>query len=65
MGTIIQFPDDFFRYSRDVRPASGKDATIIILPSIRVERQSDSSPDGTDPNTTSSSPRSRRRRGSR
>jgi hypothetical protein len=62
MGTIIQFPDEFFRYSRDVRPASGEDATILILPSIRVERQTGPSTEG--PDDTKSPPRSRRRRGS-
>jgi hypothetical protein len=65
MGTIIQFPDSM-RFSRDVRHgAQGEDATIIILPAVRVERHSDSSADGSDPNTKDSSPRSRRRRGSR
>jgi hypothetical protein len=63
MGTIIQFPDGI-RALRDPR-ASGQieDATILILPSVRVERHPDPSDDG--PNTTDSPPRSRRRRGSR
>ena len=67
MGTIIQFPDDFFRYSRDVRPASSQDATVIILPAVRVERHEDPSNDGSDSDSNSGKPssRSRRRRGSR
>jgi hypothetical protein len=66
MGTIIQFPDDFFRYSRDVRPASGEDATVIILPTVRVERHEDPTNDGSDSDSNSGKPsRSRRRRGSR
>jgi hypothetical protein len=64
MGTIIQFPDSN-RYSRDSRHGGqSEDATIIILPSVRVERHAESA-DGSDPNTKDSSPRSRRRRGSR
>jgi hypothetical protein len=65
MGTIIQFPDGM-RYSRDLRHGGqSEDATIIILPAVRVERHADTSADGSDPNTKDSSPRSRRRRGSR
>jgi hypothetical protein len=64
MGTIIQFPESF-RTARDVRPGGlGEDATILILPSIRVERHSESSADGSDPTTNDTRPR-RRRRGSR
>jgi hypothetical protein len=64
MGTIIQFPDGY-RHSRDVRPGGqSEDATIIILPSIRVERHAEPSADGSGPRTTDSSG-SRRRRGSR
>jgi hypothetical protein len=64
MGTIIQFPDGY-RMSRDIRPGTqSEDATIIILPSIRVERHSDASADGTDPTTNDTRPR-RGRRGSR
>jgi hypothetical protein len=65
MGTIIQFPDGS-RLGRDARAgAQGEDATIIILPSIRVERHPESPADGSGPNTKNSSPRSRGRRGSR
>jgi hypothetical protein len=65
MGTIIQFPDGF-RHLRDVRPGGqSEDATIIILPSVRVERHPESSADGSDPHSKDSSPRSRRGRGSR
>jgi hypothetical protein len=65
MGTIIQFPNGY-RHSRDLRPGGqSEDATIIILPSIRVERHPEFSADGADPHTKDSSPRSRRRRGSR
>ena len=64
MGTIIQFPEGN-RFSRDVRPgAQGEDATVIILPAVRVERQ-EPSVDGSDPRNNNSSPRSRGRRGSR
>jgi hypothetical protein len=65
MGTIIQFPDDF-RHLRNMRPGGqSEDATIIILPSVRVERHSDSSADGSDPFTDNSTPGPRPRRGSR
>lgn len=62
MGTIIQFPEGN-RLSRDMRPGGqGKDATIIILPSIRIERHRDASEGG--PTTNDTTPR-RRGRGSR
>jgi hypothetical protein len=62
MGTIIQFPDAH-RFGRDLRAGGqGEDATIIILPAVRVERHGDSSAEGSGPHTTDSSPRSRRRR---
>jgi hypothetical protein len=65
MGTIIQFPDGS-RQGRDARPATQhEDATIIILPSIRVERHPNSPADGSGPPSKDSSPRSRGRRGSR
>jgi hypothetical protein len=65
MGTIIQFPDGF-RPSRDMRPGGqAEDATIIILPAVRVERHSEASPEGPGPHTTNSTSGSRRRRGSR
>jgi hypothetical protein len=65
MGTIIQFPDGA-RVPRDARPGGcGEDATIIILPSVRIERHLESSPDGSGPHTNDSSPRPRRGRGSR
>jgi hypothetical protein len=65
MGTIIHFPDGL-RPSRDIRSGGpGEDAVIIILPSIRVERHADASADGFDPTTNDTTPRSRRRRGSR
>lgn len=64
MGTIIQFPDDT-RLSRDGRPVSqGADATIIILPTIRIERHGDAAADGSDPadGDSRSGPRRRRSR---
>lgn len=62
MGTIIQFPDGF-RHSLDVGSGGrGEDATVIILPSVRVERQPETSADGSHPHTKDSSPRSRSRR---
>jgi hypothetical protein len=65
MGTIIQFPDGL-RASRDTRPSrQGEDATILILPSIRVERHSEASAGGLDPTSNNLPPRPGRRRGSR
>jgi hypothetical protein len=65
MGTIIQFPDGS-RASRDARPAGqNRDATIIILPAIRVERHPEISADGLDPTTNNTPPRPGRRRSSR
>jgi len=60
MGTIIQFPDGY-RTPRDMRLSGGGEAaTVIILPTVRVERQADSFADGADPSPDGSSPRSRR-----
>ena len=65
MGTILHFPDNL-RFSRDSRPiARSEDATVIILPSIRIERHPDQPSGSSDPTTTDSSPRGRRRRGTR
>lgn len=64
MGTIIQFPDGY-RFPRDMRLDGGEAATVIILPTVRVERQAASFVDGTDPGPEDSSPRSRRRPRSR
>jgi hypothetical protein len=62
MGTIIQFPEAS-RLSRDSRSVTpSDDATVIILPSIRIERHPEQ-PDG-GPTTTDSRP-GRRRRGHR
>jgi hypothetical protein len=64
MGTIVQFPDTL-RISRDNRPVSlGENATVIILPSIRVERHPDRPRGDSDPTTTDTPPR-RGRRGNR
>lgn len=63
MGTIIQFPDGL-RPLRGIRAGGpSEDAAIIILPSIRVERHTDTSAaDGFDPTTNDTTPRPRRRR---
>lgn len=62
MGTIIQFPDGM-RFSRDRRPVSqDADATIIILPTIRIERHGDAAADNSDPANRDSRSGPRRRR---
>lgn len=61
MGNIIQFPEGN-RLAREMRPGEGEDATIIILPSIRIERHHEASPEG-GPTTTDTTPRRRRGRG--
>jgi hypothetical protein len=61
MGEVIQFPDDAstMRGGRYI-DASSEPATVIILPVIRVERDSDGT--SADPTSGSGSGRRRRRR---
>ena len=62
MGTVVTFPE--LRRSDSVGgPATRGSATIIILPVIRIERQSDEPSDGYS--GTSASVRKRRRRATR
>lgn len=62
MGTLIKFPDE--RVAGDERGGERGDATIIILPVIRIERGSDEPSGGCEPGTSAPG-RKRRRRGSR
>jgi hypothetical protein len=59
MGTVITFPTE--RSARDSTPPEqrGGEATVVILPVIRIERHDDR-PSGVEPNATS--PRRRRRK---
>jgi len=58
MGTVITFPAE----RRSVSPSftADHDASVIILPVIRVERHGDNPSDGLEP--SSSSPRGKRRK---
>jgi hypothetical protein len=58
MGTVITFPAE--RRSAGASLAEGHDASVIILPVIRVERYADAPTDSIEPN--SSSPRGKRRK---
>lgn len=65
MGIIIPFPDSL-RFARDHRPVTrNEDATIIILPSVRIERHPEPPSGGSDPTSTDSTPRRRTRRTAR
>ncbi len=59
MGEVIRFPDEagYARAGRYV-DANTEPATVIILPVVRVERDTD----GLEPNTGNSPGRRRRRR---
>lgn len=65
MGTLVEFPQSR-RLVRDthVGDAQRGSATIIILPVIRIERQSDEPSDGLSAGATASG-RKRRRRATR
>lgn len=58
MGTIIEFPAE--RRSVVASLAEGHDASVIILPVIRVERYAEAPTDSFEP--SSSSPRGKRRK---
>ena len=62
MGEVIRFPDEagFGRGGRYV-DANTEPATVIILPVIRVERDTDGS-NGLEPDTGNTPGRRRRRR---
>ncbi len=66
MGMVIRFPD-VWRNARLVEGNSGQgdSATVIILPVVRIERQTDNSPGGIEPGTSAASGRRRRRPASR
>jgi len=58
MGTVISFPAE--RRATGLLLAEGHDASVIILPVIRIERYADASSDSVEPH--SSSPRGKRRK---
>ncbi len=62
MGDVIQFPAEG-SYSRGGRYIDGnsESATVIILPVVRIDRDSDGT-NGSEPDTGNSSGRKRRRR---
>jgi hypothetical protein len=62
MGEVIRFPDDasYGRVGRYV-DAQSEPATVIILPVIRVERNTDGS-NGLEPDSGNTPGRRRRRR---
>ena len=62
MGTVIKFPAD--RIAGGERSPRGVDATIVILPVVRIERGPDGPSGGLEPGASTSG-RKRRRRGSR
>jgi hypothetical protein len=65
MGTIINFPADAAsrRLSSIVdRPAARGTGTVLILPVVRIERDSDGTSDGRGPQEGAAQGRRRRRR---
>ena len=63
MGAVITFPEGKRALGAPPAGATGTDATVIILPVVRIEREGEA-PSGSE-TTKSSSPRKRRRRASR
>jgi hypothetical protein len=65
MGTIIEFPADAalrrLGGSMDVAPCQGM-ATILILPTVRIERHADETSGGSGPEEGTAAGRRRRRR---
>ena len=65
MGTIIEFPADAasrrLGSSMDAAPRDGT-ATILILPAVRIERQTDETSGGRGPEEGTAPGRRRRRR---
>lgn len=62
MGIVIKFPDE--RIAGGERCQRGVDATIFILPVVRIERGTDGPSGGLEPGASTPG-RKRRRRGSR
>jgi hypothetical protein len=62
MGIVIKFPDE--RIAGGERCQQGVDATIVILPVVRIERGTDGPSGGLEPGASTPG-RKRRRRGSR
>jgi hypothetical protein len=60
MGNVIDFPVEQRLLARPVN--AGADATVIILPVVRVERSPDLPSDGVEPRSGAASSRKRRRR---
>jgi hypothetical protein len=66
MGTIIAFPADAASRRQssttDGAPREGKKATVLILPVIRIERDTDKTSGGSGPEQGTANGRRRRRR---
>ena len=61
MGEVIRFPDESVTARGRYVDAASEPATVIILPVIRIDRESDGS-NGLEPHTGNTSGRRRRRR---
>jgi hypothetical protein len=63
MGTIIEFPADAAsRRPGSVIDGGPREATVLILPVVRIERQSDETSGGSGPEEGTAPGRRRRRR---
>jgi hypothetical protein len=62
MGTIIEFPASRRVSTTVARPAGGGTGTVLILPVVRIERDSDGTSDGRGPQEGAAQGRRRRRR---
>jgi hypothetical protein len=65
MGTIIEFPADAASRrlgSTGERSAGGGTGTVLILPVVRIERDTDGTSDGRGPQEGAAQGRRRRRR---
>lgn len=60
MGTVITFPAE--RCSARHGASGGEDATVIILPVVRIERYDDAPSGGLEPAASAASRRKRRKR---
>jgi hypothetical protein len=64
MGEVIRFPDEVSPRGGKYVDANTEPATVIILPVIRIDRDSDGS-NGFEPDTGNNTGRRRRRRAAR
>lgn len=62
MGTIIEFPADRRPTSPGQVAPTGQAATVLILPVVRIERQTDETNGGRGPEQGAAPGRRRRRR---